>query len=58
MASGRIKGLTIEINGDSTKLTQALSQVDKALKTTSNNLKDVDKLLKLDPGNTDRKSVV
>ena len=53
MASGRIKGLTIEINGDSTKLTKALSQVDKALKTTSNNLKDVDKLLKLDPGNTE-----
>lgn len=53
MASGRIKGLTIEINGDSTKLTKALSQVDKALKTTQTNLKDVDKLLKLDPGNTE-----
>lgn len=53
MASGRIKGLTIEINGDSTKLTKALSQVDKALKTTQTNLKDVDKLLKFDPGNTE-----
>lgn len=53
MASGRIKGLTIEINGDSTKLTKALSEVDKSLKQTQTNLKDVDKLLKLDPGNVE-----
>ena len=49
MASGRIKGLTIEINGDSTKLTKALSEVDRSLKQTQTNLKDVDKLLKLEP---------
>ena len=53
MASGRIKGLTIEIGGDTTKLNKALSQVDNALRNTSNKLKDVDKLLKFDPGNTE-----
>lgn len=53
MASGRIKGITIEINGDTTGLQNALSKVDKSLKTTNTALKDVNKLLKLDPGNTD-----
>ena len=53
MASGRIKGITIEINGDSTKLQQALSGIDKSLSQTQAKLKDVDKLLKLDPKNTE-----
>lgn len=53
MAAGRIKGITIEINGDSTKLTKALSQVDRALHVTQSNLRDLNKALKLDPGNTE-----
>jgi TP901 family phage tail tape measure protein len=53
MASGRIKGITIEIGGDTTKLQQALSSVDKSLRTTQSNLKDINKLLKLDPKNTE-----
>lgn len=53
MASGRIKGITIEIDGNTTKLQKALSGVDKSLKTTQSNLKDIDKLLKFDPGNTE-----
>ena len=52
MAGGRIKGITIEIGGDTTKLQSSLSGVDKSLRQTQNNLKDVNKLLKLDPGNT------
>ena len=52
-ASGRIKGITIELNGDSTGLTKALSSVDNALKNTQNNLRDINKALKLDPGNVD-----
>ena len=52
MAS-RIKGITIEIGGDTTKLQKALSQVDSSLRTTQTNLKDVNKLLKLNPGNTE-----
>ena len=50
--AGRIAGITIELNGDSTKLTKALSDVGKAARQSQNNLKDINKLLKLDPGNT------
>lgn len=53
MPSGRIKGITIEIGGDTTKLQKALSGVDKALSKTQGALKDTNKLLKLDPTNTD-----
>lgn len=52
MAS-RIKGITIEIGGDTTKLQKALKDVDSSLKETQSNLKDINKLLKLDPGNTE-----
>ena len=51
--AGRISGITIEIGGDTTKLQTALKGVDKTLKTTQTNLKDINKLLKLDPGNTE-----
>lgn len=51
--AGRIKGITIEIDGNTTKLQKALSGVDKSLKTTQNNLKDIDKLLQFNPGNTE-----
>jgi phage-related minor tail protein len=53
MASGRIKGITIEIDGDTKKLSDSLSEVDKSLRQTQTNLKDVNKLLKLDPKNTE-----
>lgn len=53
MASSRIKGITIEIDGDTTGLQKALSGVDKSLKNTNQSLKDVNKLLKLDPGNVE-----
>ena len=49
----RIKGITIEIGGDTTKLSKALEGVNKELKSTQSSLKDVDKLLKLDPGNVE-----
>lgn len=51
--ANRIKGITIEIDGNATPLQKALSGVNKDLKTTQNNLKDVQKLLKLDGGNVD-----
>lgn len=51
--AGRIQGITIEIGGDTTKLSKALKDVDKNLKTTQTALKDVDKLLKFDPKNTE-----
>lgn len=53
MASNRIRGITLEINGNTTKLTDSLKDVDKTLKDTQTKLKDIDKLLKLDPGNTE-----
>lgn len=53
MASSRIKGITIEIGGETTKLQKALGNVDKSLSTTRGNLKDIEKLLKLDPSNTE-----
>lgn len=53
MASSRIKGITIEIGGDTTKLQQALKQVDSTISGTQKSLKDINKLLKLDPTNTD-----
>ena len=52
MGARRIAGITVEIGGDTTKLTTALKDVDKALSTTQSSLRDVNKLLKLDPGNT------
>lgn len=52
MAS-RIAGITVEIGGDTTKLSKALESVNKTIKTTQSELKDVNKLLKLDPSNTE-----
>lgn len=49
----RIKGITIEINGDATGLKDALKDVNSSLRTAQNGLKDVNKLLKMDPGNVD-----
>ena len=53
MAANRIKGITVEIGGDTTKLQTALQGVNKEIKSTQSQLKDVEKLLKLDPGNTE-----
>ena len=52
MAS-RIAGITVEINGSTTGLTKALESVNKTIKTTQSELKDVERLLKLDPTNTE-----
>lgn len=51
--ANRIKGITVEIGGDTTKLQTALKGVNGQIKSTQQQLKDVDKLLKLDPGNTE-----
>lgn len=53
MAASRIKGITIEIGGDTTKLQTALKGVNNEIRNTQAQLKDVEKLLKLDPGNTE-----
>lgn len=51
--AGRIKGITVEIGGDTTGLEKALKNVNSTIKNTQSQLKDVHRLLKLDPGNTE-----
>ena len=51
--AGRIAGITVEIGGDTTKLQTALKGVDNQLRSTQSSLKDINKLLKLDPKNTE-----
>ena len=50
--ANRIMGITVEIGGDTDKLQIALKCVNGQIKSTQQRLKDVDKLSKLDPGNT------
>ena len=52
MAS-RIQGITVEIGGDTTKLSKALESVNKSIKGMQSGLNDVNKLLKLAPSNTE-----
>ena len=51
--ANRIKGITVEIGGDTKGLSKALSGVNKEISDTQSQLKDVNRLLKLDPGNTE-----
>lgn len=49
----KVRGITIEIGGDASGLEKSLKEVNSEIKTTSTSLRDVEKLLKLDPGNTE-----
>ena len=53
MASKTIKGLTVEIGGDTTKLGKALQSVEKQSRSLSKELTDINKLLKYDPSNVE-----
>lgn len=53
MAGNRIRGITVEIGGDVTKLDKALGSVNKSINTTQGKLKDVERLLKIDPKNVE-----
>lgn len=48
----RIKGITVEIGGDTRGLSDSLQSVNTQIKSTQSQLKDVERLLKLDPTNT------
>ena len=50
--ANRIKGITVEIGGDTTGLDKALKSVNTNIRNTQAQLKDVNRLLKLDPTNT------
>jgi phage-related minor tail protein len=49
----RIKGIKIEIGGETTGLEKALSEVNKKGRALTSELKDIDRLLKFDPTNTE-----
>lgn len=51
--ANRIQGITVEIGGDTTKLTTALKGVNSEIRNTQSQLRDVEKLLKLDPHNSE-----
>ncbi|HFU7086131.1 TPA: phage tail tape measure protein [Bacillus cereus] len=51
--AGRIKGITIEINGNTQPLQNALKDVNKQSDSLAKELKDVERLLKFDPGNVE-----
>lgn len=51
--AGNIKGITIEFNGDTTKLDKALRDIDKSTKTIDSELKNVNKALKFNTNNID-----
>ena len=53
MANNKIKGLTIEIGGDTTKLGKALDSVNNKSRDLSAELGQINRMLKLDPGNTE-----
>lgn len=50
--AGSIKGITIELDGNATKLNKALSTVNKSANQTQRQLKNIEKALKFNPGNT------
>lgn len=51
--NSRIKGITVEIGGDVSGLDKALKKVNSSINDTQAQLKDVNRLLKLDPSNTE-----
>jgi TP901 family phage tail tape measure protein len=53
MAAKTLKGITVEINGKTTGLANALKDVTKTSTALSSNLKEINKALKLDPGNAE-----
>lgn len=53
MANKRIAGITVEIGADTTQLGKALDDVEKKSRSIKNELKEVDRALQLNPGNTE-----
>jgi len=53
MAGTKVRGITIDLSADASGVNNALKDVNSALKKTQADLRDVEKLLKLDPSNTE-----
>lgn len=52
MASTKVRGITIELNADTSGISKGLKTVNSEISSTTKQLKDVERLLKLDPTNT------
>ena len=53
MSRNKIKGITLEIGGDTTGLNKALGDVNKSSRDIQKELREVDKLLRFNPGNVE-----
>ena len=53
MASQNLKGITLQIGGDTTELSKALKKPDKDISDLQSKLKSVNQMLKFDPSNTE-----
>ena len=53
MAKTKVRGITIELGADTTGLSKALGDINRDINYTQKQLRDVDRLLKLDPKNTE-----
>lgn len=53
LAISNIKGINVQLGGDTSGLEKALSKVNREVNSTQKELKQVERLLKLDPKNTD-----
>lgn len=53
MAEGKIKGITVEIGGNTDPLAKALKEMNKPLNSMQKELKGIESLLKMDPSNVD-----
>lgn len=53
MASTKVRGITIELGADTSGISKALKDVNSEIGSTQRQLKDVERLLKLDPSNTE-----
>ena len=51
MAGAKVRGITIELSADASGINSALKDVNKQISSTGRELRDIDKLLKLDPTN-------
>lgn len=52
-AEAKVRGITIELGADTTGISKALGGLNKEIGSTTKQLKDVERLLKLDPSNTE-----
>ena len=51
MAGAKVRGITIELSADASGINSALQSTNKSINSTARELRDIEKLLKLDPSN-------